>query len=145
MQTKTRNLLVRYTIVYILAVAAVQIAGMLLARFMPDIGSPSGLAFVPSIIAAMDAGQSYFKSNGTRPENVYSWKVAVLFSAISFLVSMLIVVLLDALDFPVVEMMNQAGPKVLAVALALFFVLHIVISRLMFGSGAKTASKSVRK
>ncbi len=145
MADPSRRLLVRYILAYLLASVVVQAIEWLWIWLAPEMKTPSGLAFVPALIAATDSGQYYFKTYNARPANLFSWKISVLFMLVSLTISLLLFLLLGVFGSSAYVMLLQVDLQIFAIVAVVFLIIHLLIIRFMFAMGARTMANAAEK
>ncbi len=128
----------RFTIVFVLGTAAAMAATYVLLRYT-DLGRSSIFAFIPVMLASLDAGVQFHRRTGRRPEAAEMWEMALGFTLIGLAIGLLLAAILIGRGFVHVF----SNPYVLLM-ISVMMVITAVASWLFIRLGAKGAAKARR-
>jgi hypothetical protein len=141
-----------YTATYLGLAVLVNIVMWAAETFANVVMQPSSVAWLPPIIAAMQAGQRYGMRAQAKPSAGYSWLVSFWFVVVSFVLSMaLMYILALAYDVDIRSMFNAAIADLQREGLSLGIIAGIlggvalllwVLPRFAFSFGAGTGVKA---
>jgi len=138
MTAQNRYLIIRFAVVYLLAMGLVAVIVLLLQRFI-SLNAGSGLGVVAVLAAAMDAGQTYAKRNKALPQSRYAWKMSVVFTVVTIVLSFALALMLPEIRI----MINEMGGVFAGIAVV-FAAIYFLAIRFFFMSGAKNTMKAIK-
>lgn len=135
------KILIRFTIVMLITMAAVAVAAEILASgFGIDISS--GIAIASLIAPSLDAGINYAKKTGLALDNARMWRLSGLFASINFFVPLLLLVVWLAIaGASVSELISGLASPLVLLTLAVVFGMSVLGARLFLGMGVKNGLK----
>ncbi len=150
METETPSIgssVISFTLAFIVLAILVNLILWVLINYAgmsPESGR--ALGWMPLVLGAMQAGQSYGKKAGGKPAASYSWTATLIFTAITFvLLALGWAAMASVMDMSfgnlLQDMRRDIGATAMYSIFAGFFVLIWVMNRFAFSFGAGQAAK----
>lgn len=130
----------RYALIAVLALAFI----IALDVFLGYAFNSNFMSVLVPMLAAMQVGSIWFDRTGARPASGLSWKVALIFTAITLAINIAVALLVFQLGFlPEVKdlWLDPDALQILAIVIAIAGGLVLLACRVGFGLGARQAAK----
>lgn len=110
-----------------------------------DLGS-SGTSIIPILIAAMQEGIHFARSERAAPKGRPAWKISITMALIAFVWSIILAFALWIFEPSAIEFVLQILTPIILIAIfAGIFVLYLLLGRFFFGMGARNELKVIAR
>lgn len=110
-----------------------------------DLGS-SGTSIIPILIAAMQEGIHFARSERAAPKGRPAWKISITMALIAFVWSIILAFALWIFEPSAIEFVLQILTPIILIAIFVgIFVLYLLLGRFFFGMGARNELKVIAR